>query len=63
MKTAQLRELTMEELGDRLDEAKKELFDIRVRSNISPVENPMRLRALRREVARINTLLGEREGK
>ena len=63
MKAAQLRELTMEELGDRLDEAKKELFDIRVRSNISPVENPMRLRALRREVARINTLLGEREGK
>jgi large subunit ribosomal protein L29 len=63
MKTAQLRELTMEELGDRLDEVKKELFDIRVRSNISPVENPMRLRALRREVARINTLLGEREGK
>jgi large subunit ribosomal protein L29 len=62
MKAAQLRELTTEELGDRLEEAKKELFEIRVRSNIGPAENPMRQRALKREVARINTLLGEREG-
>ena len=62
MKPAELRELTSEELGERLDEAAKELFDLRVRRGTGDAsEQPLRMRTLRREVARIKTMIRERQ--
>jgi large subunit ribosomal protein L29 len=62
MKAAKLRELTSEELAERLDEAGKELFDIRVRVATGDAsEKPLKRRFLRREAARIKTLMRERQ--
>ncbi len=62
MKAAQLREMTSEELADRLDEAGRERFELRVRkAGAEESVQPLKARALRREVARIKTLMRERQ--
>ena len=56
MKAKQLRELSKEELGAKLAETDRELFNLRVRKASGQVEQPLRLRTLRRDIARIHTL-------
>ncbi len=60
MKTKELRELSVEELGARRRELRQEMLNLRVQQQIGQLENPARLHLLRREVARIETLLSER---
>jgi large subunit ribosomal protein L29 len=59
--SAALRGLGDTELVDRLAEARQELFNLRFQNATGRLENSARLRALRKEVARIRTLLRERE--
>ena len=62
MKASKLREQTGEELVQSREEAKKGLFDRRVRKSTGDTsEQPLLVRALRREVARIETIMRERE--
>ena len=56
-----LRALGDTELVERLGEARAELFNLRFQNATGRLENSARLRDLRKEVARINTLLRERE--
>jgi large subunit ribosomal protein L29 len=56
-----LRALGDSELVERLDEARAELFNLRFQNATGRLENSARLRDLRKEVARIHTLLRERE--
>jgi large subunit ribosomal protein L29 len=56
-----LREMTIEELGTRLHELKEELFSLRFRHRSQKLANPLRLRELRRQIARINTIVKEKE--
>jgi large subunit ribosomal protein L29 len=58
---ADLRDLPDEELMSRLDAAKEELFNLRFQLATGQLDNPMRLKEVRHEVARIMTLLTERE--
>ena len=58
---AELRNLEDEELESRLIETRAELFNLRFKHVTGELPNMMRLRDLRREVARIHTLLRERE--
>ena len=58
---AELRELSSEELVTRLREAKAELFNLRVQSATGQLDNNRRLQVVRREIARIYTILRERE--
>ncbi len=60
-KAAELRELPDQELRARLDAAKEELFNLRFQLATGQLDNPMRLRQVRREVARILTVMRERE--
>jgi large subunit ribosomal protein L29 len=62
MKATVLREQTSEELGATLDQLHQELFDLRVRRDLGETEDPMRIRGLRRDMARVKTVLNEREG-
>lgn len=62
MKAKMLRDLSGDELRQKLDEAEKELFGLRVKKSSGQLEKPDRLRILRREVARIRTLLHEGKG-
>jgi large subunit ribosomal protein L29 len=60
-KTAELRELNDTELEHRLGEAKEELFNLRFQNATGQLDNVARIPQVRREVARIETLLRERE--
>ena len=57
----ELRELTDEELVDRLRESKEELFNLRFQMATGQLDNNRRVRTVRREIARIYTVLNERE--
>jgi large subunit ribosomal protein L29 len=56
------RESTVEELERKLAEAREEEFRLRFRSATEAIDSPMRFRALRREIARIQTVLREKKG-
>jgi large subunit ribosomal protein L29 len=58
---SELRELSEEDLVTRLREAKAELFNLRVQSATGQLDNNRRLQVVRREIARIYTIMRERE--
>jgi large subunit ribosomal protein L29 len=58
-KKKQLTELQTVELRQQLDEANKELFDLRLQQVAGKLENPLRIRAVRRSVARIKTAMNQ----
>ncbi|HYH28140.1 MAG TPA: 50S ribosomal protein L29 [Actinomycetota bacterium] len=57
----ELRDLPVEELHTRLDSAKEELFNLRFQLATGQLDNPMRIKDVRHEVARILTVLRQRE--
>ena len=59
--SAQLREFADEKLVDELRKAKEELFNLRFQSATGQLENHGRLRAVRKDIARIYTEMSERE--
>ena len=63
MKVNELREMSDEDLSAKLDELVAERFNLRFRSAMESIENPMRFRALRRDIARIKTVLRQRAGQ
>jgi len=60
-KAAELRELADEDLVVKLREAKAELFNLRVQGATGQLDNNRRLQVIRREIARIYTIMRERE--
>ena len=60
MKASDLRELSIEELVSKGTELRDELFNSRVRHGTGQVENTSRLERLRRDIARVETVLGEK---
>ncbi len=61
MKASELRELTPEELRQRYEETQKELFHLRLQQSTGQIEKATRLRTLRRDGARMLTVLREQE--
>jgi len=61
MKTDMLRDLTREELLQKHDELVEELFNLRLRKRVQEINNPLQLQTMRRELARIETVLREDE--
>jgi large subunit ribosomal protein L29 len=57
----QLKQMSVEELRNKLAELTEERFRLRFRSATESVDNPMRFRSLRRDIARLKTLLRTRE--
>ena len=62
MKPNELREMSADNLESKLAELTEERFRLRFRSATESIENPMRFRAIRREIARIQTILKEKSG-
>lgn len=60
-KATELRELNDSELAHRLGEAKEELFNLRFQNATGQLDNSSRISEVRKDVARIETLLRERE--
>jgi large subunit ribosomal protein L29 len=61
MKAADIRDLTPEEIEVQIAQAKEELFRLRFRSATQELENPALVKSLRRDIARMRTILRERE--
>ena len=61
MKMADIRKLTTEELNKRVEETKKELFNLKFASATGNLEKPHRIKELRHDVAKIKTVIRERE--
>ncbi|HUL00561.1 MAG TPA: 50S ribosomal protein L29 [Nitrospirota bacterium] len=62
-KAKELRDLSSEELVAKAIDLKKELFNLRVQQAMGQIENPMRLRSLRRDIAKTKTVLKEKYGR
>ena len=61
MKVFELREKPREELSDLLNGYHKDIFNLKLRRGAQEIPNPLRLRTLRRSIARIKTILREDE--
>lgn len=61
MKARELRDLTIDELREKYKELKKELFNLRFQKAVGQLGNPMRIRQVKRDIARIKTIIREKE--
>jgi large subunit ribosomal protein L29 len=60
VKPNEIREMSVEDLQAKIDELMRERFNLRFRSATESIENPMRFRDLRRDIARMQTILREK---
>ena len=61
MKANEIRELSLDDLRAKIAELTEERFRLRFRSATESIENPMRFRAIRRDIARLQTILREKQ--
>ncbi|MCL6218349.1 50S ribosomal protein L29 [Zunongwangia pacifica] len=61
MKQSEVKELSVAELQEELDKSRKAYADLKMAHAVSPLENPIQLRAVRRSIARLATELTKRE--
>jgi large subunit ribosomal protein L29 len=61
MNAKELRELSVEELQQKRGDLREDLFRLKMRKAVAQLENPIRLRQLRRDIARVETILRERK--
>ena len=58
MKASELQDMKQAELNKKLDELKQELFNLRFQHAINQLDNPLRIKAVKRDIARVKTVLG-----
>ena len=61
MKAAEIRDLSVAELNEKLSDLKAELFNLRFQHAIHQLENPMRLNAVKKDIARVKTVIKQKE--
>jgi large subunit ribosomal protein L29 len=61
MKVKEIKEMTMDELNQQLEEIKKEQFNLKLQQVSGQLENPARIKELRRSVARIRTIQNQKK--
>ncbi len=61
MKTSEIRELSIKEIEERIENEKNFLFRQKLNHAISPIDNPLKLRASRRNIARLYTILNQKK--
>ncbi len=61
MKAIELRDMNYNELIEKLDEAKEELFNLRFQLATNQLDNTTRIRQVKKEIARIRTVMSEEE--
>lgn len=63
MKAFELRDMSQAELSEKLVNLKTELFNLRFQLAVNQLENPMRVKTVRKDIARVKTIIREREIK
>ena len=61
MKTSELREMTSAELDSKLQSLKEELFNLRFQLTVNQLDNPMRIKAVKKDIARVQTVIRQNE--
>ena len=61
MKASEIREMTADELNSKLADLKAELFNLRFQLAINQLDNPMRISAVKKAIARVKTVIRENE--
>lgn len=61
MKNSEIKKLTIADLTAKLKDLKSELFNLRFQLAINQLENPMRIRTVKRDIARVQTFIKEKE--
>ena len=61
MKASELKELSAAELEQKLAELKQELFNLRFQHAVNQLDNPLRMKAVKKDIARIKTFLRQQE--
>lgn len=61
MKASEIRKLNDSEINTKLSDLKEELFNLRFQSATGQLDNPMRIREVKRDIARVKTIATERE--
>lgn len=61
MKINEIRDLSQQELSDKLGDLKEELFNLRFQNATNQLDNPMRIVAVKKEIARVKTIIKEKE--
>ncbi len=63
MKANEIKAMTLDELNAKLVELKKELFNLRFQHAVNQLDNPMRLKAVKKDIARVKTFIRAAESK
>ncbi len=63
MKASELRDNTIEELEKKEQDMRRELFNLRFQQATGEIENPMRIRAIKKDIARVLTVVTEKKSK
>ena len=63
MKAKEIRNLSVEELNKKLEDLKKDLFMLRMQHATNQLDNPMQLNAVKKDIARVKTIIREKETK
>ncbi len=61
MKSELIRDLAKEEIEQKLQDAQEDLFNLKLRKRVQKLDNPLRLRMVKRDIARLKTILHEHE--
>jgi large subunit ribosomal protein L29 len=61
MRAEEIREMSVADIGARIAELEEEQFRLEFRAATEPLEDPLRLRAIRKDIARMQTVLRERQ--
>lgn len=61
MKIQDIRELSAQELEDKVKNLKQELFNLRFQNATNQLDNPMRIASVKKDIARVKTVLKEKE--
>ncbi|PKP36020.1 MAG: 50S ribosomal protein L29 [Bacteroidetes bacterium HGW-Bacteroidetes-15] len=63
MKATEIRELTVREIEERIDTYQAQLLKLRMNHTVSPLDNPMKINEMRKTIARMKTILTERNSQ
>ncbi len=61
MKANEIKDMTANELQEKLSELKQELFNLRFQHAVNQLDNPMRMKAVKRDIARVKTFIRKQE--
>ena len=63
MKANEIKDMTVDELNSKLTELKQELFNLRFQHAVNQLENPKRLQAVKKDIARVKTFIRKQESE